>query len=80
MNIHFDIVTASKVLQLWKGGDGAQGDDALSLKKEVVIWLSNLYGPIHPRISPSMKSDWGLDHDVTGHLLCPVEYNWNDAE
>ncbi|KAF8141768.1 hypothetical protein EV363DRAFT_1392202 [Boletus edulis] len=27
-----------------------------------------------------MKSDCGLDHDVTGCLLCPIEYDWNNAK
>ena len=75
-----DIVPTTNVLQLRKGGDGARGDDASSLKKEVMIWLGDLYGPIQPPISPSLKYDRGLDHDITGRLLCPVEYDWDDAE
>ncbi|KAI9573051.1 hypothetical protein HD554DRAFT_2013750, partial [Boletus coccyginus] len=66
--------------ELRKGADGAQGDDTSSLKKEVVIWLTDLYAPILPPISPSLKSDHDLDHDVTGRLLCPVEYDWDNAE
>ncbi|KAI9463748.1 hypothetical protein HD554DRAFT_2026990 [Boletus coccyginus] len=72
----WDIVSESNVLQLQKGSNEAQGDDALSLKKEVMIWLGNLHGPIHPPISPSLN----LEHDVMEHLLCSVKYDWNDAE
>ena len=68
------------MFQLRKGADGARGDDAASLKKEVVDWLRNLYGPLEPSISPALKSDCGLEHDVTGGLLCPVEYDWDDPE
>ncbi|KAG9311119.1 hypothetical protein JVU11DRAFT_9029 [Chiua virens] len=67
------------MFQVQKGGDGARGDDASSLKKEVVNWLVELYAPIIPPISPSLKSDRGLDHDVTGRLLCPIKYDWDDA-
>ncbi|KAI9449216.1 hypothetical protein HD554DRAFT_2175775 [Boletus coccyginus] len=66
--------------ELRKGADGARGDDAAGLKKEVVDWLRNLYGPIDPSISPALKSDRGLEHDVTGGLLCPAEYDWDDPE
>ncbi|KAF8421736.1 hypothetical protein L210DRAFT_989996 [Boletus edulis BED1] len=65
---------------LRKGGDGAQGDEASTLKREVVTWLSELYSPINPPISPSIKSDRGLENGVTGCLLCPIEYDWNDTE
>lgn len=74
------MVAIINMLQLRKGGDGARGDDASNLKKEVVNWLVDLYAPILPPISPGLKSDRGLDHDVTGSLLSPVEYNWNDVE
>ncbi|KAN0091433.1 hypothetical protein V8E55_004999 [Tylopilus felleus] len=40
---------------LRKGGDSARGDDAVALKKEVVNWLADLYAPILPPISPSLK-------------------------
>ncbi|KAF8119327.1 hypothetical protein EV363DRAFT_1136625, partial [Boletus edulis] len=64
--------------ELRKGADGARADDAASLKKEVVDWLRHFYGPLEPPISTALKSDRGLEHDVTGRLLCPVEYNWED--
>jgi len=68
------------VFQLRKGADGAHGDDAASLKKEVVDWLRNLYSSLEQSISPALKSDHGLEHDMTGGLLCPVKYNWDDPE
>ena len=75
-----NFMSVSNVLQLQKGGDVARGDDASKLKKEVVNWLTKLFGPVNPPISPSMKSDRGLENDVTGCLLCPIEYDWNNAE
>ena len=68
------------MFQLRKGANGACGDDAANLKKEVVDWIQHLYGPLDPSISPALKSDHGLEHDVTGGLLCPVEYDWGDPE
>jgi len=68
------------MFQLQKGADGAHGDNAASLKKKVVDWLRRLHGPLDPSISPALKSDHGLEHDVTGGLLCPVEYNCDDPE
>ncbi|KAG1794824.1 uncharacterized protein HD556DRAFT_1236392 [Suillus plorans] len=32
-----------------------------------------------PSIQCRDKSGCGFYHDVTGRLLCPVDYNWNDA-
>ncbi|KAG9312392.1 hypothetical protein JVU11DRAFT_6769 [Chiua virens] len=65
----------SNIFWLRKGGD-----DAASLKKEVMNWLTELYAPIIPPILPTLKSDHGLDHDVTGHLLCPIEVRKNVRE
>ncbi|KAH7924422.1 hypothetical protein BV22DRAFT_1013313, partial [Leucogyrophana mollusca] len=66
--------------QLRKGADGARGDDGASLKGAVISWVTELYHPVEPPLRPGIKSDRGLEHDVTGHLLCPVDYNWDDAE
>ena len=33
---------------------------------------------MHPSCPPP-KLDCGFEHDDTGHLLCPIEYNWEDA-
>ncbi|KAF9239166.1 hypothetical protein BU15DRAFT_74857 [Melanogaster broomeanus] len=65
---------------LRKGADGARGDDASSMKQSVVTWLGSLYLPVDPPLSPTMKSDRGLDHDTTGRLLSPIEYDWDDME
>ncbi|KIJ58306.1 hypothetical protein HYDPIDRAFT_119690 [Hydnomerulius pinastri MD-312] len=66
--------------ELRKGADGARGDDASSLKQVVVTWLGNLFPTIEPPISPTLKWDRGLEHDATGALLRPIEYNWDDLE
>ena len=71
------ILTAIK---LRKGSGGARGDDAANLKLVVVSWIACMHGttPATP-LSPSFKLDRGFEHDDTGRLLCPIEYDWEDA-
>ncbi|KAI5982080.1 hypothetical protein EDD15DRAFT_2378493 [Pisolithus albus] len=65
--------------ELNKGADSARGDDATSLKSAVVHWLTSAE-PEEPLLRPDEKDGRGFDHDQTGHLLCPVDYNWWRAE
>jgi len=65
-------------MQLRKGASGTHGDDTANLKPAVISWLTELLeNPMVP-LSPNNKSERGFEHDLTGKLLCPVEYNWND--
>lgn len=57
----------------------ARGDDASSLKPVVVEWVDELFGPSQPPLRPSTKDERGLDNDNTGRLLCPSEFDWDDA-
>jgi hypothetical protein len=66
------------LLQLRKGAGGARGDDAANLKLVIVSWIVALFGNPLPPLSPNIKSDRGFEHDVTGHLLCPIDYDWTD--
>jgi hypothetical protein len=64
--------------KLRKGASGARGDDAANLKPAVVTWIAALFeNPLIP-FSPSSKLDRGFESDITGQLLCPIDYNWND--
>ncbi|KAI5988497.1 hypothetical protein EDC04DRAFT_2873243 [Pisolithus marmoratus] len=54
--------------QLNKGADSARGDDAASLKSAVK--------PEEPALRSDEKDGRGFDHEVTGRLLCPVDYDW----
>ena len=63
-----------------KGSGGARGDDAANLKPVVVSWIPSILGmPVTVPLSPSSKLDHGFEHDDTGCLLCPIEYNLGDA-
>lgn len=67
------------VPQLRKGAGGARGDDAANLKPAVVSWISDLLGtPVTIPLAPPSKVGRGFEHDDTGRLLCPVDYNWDD--
>jgi hypothetical protein len=66
-------------MKLRKGAAGARGDDAANLKPAIVSWLIDLYPDEKPApLSPSNKTERGFEHDVTGRLLCPVDYDWQD--
>ncbi|KAF8422779.1 hypothetical protein L210DRAFT_3325190, partial [Boletus edulis BED1] len=62
-----------------RGADSAHGDDATSLKPIMIHWLMEAYPNAVSGLKFGMKHRCGFNHDVTGCLLCPVDYNWNDA-
>ncbi|KIM65580.1 hypothetical protein SCLCIDRAFT_112399 [Scleroderma citrinum Foug A] len=64
--------------ELNKGADATCGDDAASLKPVVVQWLMSAEPGPEPLLEPDEKDGRGFDHDITGHLLCPVDYDWNN--
>jgi len=33
-----------------------------------------------PPLSPHIKSDRGFEHDITGRLLCPIDFDWDDPQ
>ncbi|KAI9572485.1 hypothetical protein HD554DRAFT_2036058 [Boletus coccyginus] len=68
------------ILQLNRGADSACGDDAASLKPAVIHWLTATYPNTELGLELSEKTGRGFDHNITGHLLCPVDYNWQDDQ
>ena len=67
------------LLKLRKGAEGARGDDANSLKAAVVSWLNEVSLWPEPLLSTTDKLERGFYHDMTGRLLCPVDYDWLDV-
>ncbi|KAG1729738.1 hypothetical protein EDD22DRAFT_960839 [Suillus occidentalis] len=65
--------------KLNRSADAARGDDTTSLKFAVASWLMQTSPTPNPVISNRDKSCHGFYHDTTGKLLCPVDYNWDDA-
>jgi hypothetical protein len=49
------------------------------LKKSVAAWLNKLPSTMPP-LDPDDRSQRGFQHDTTGNLLCPIEYDWNNLE
>lgn len=69
----------SHMSQLKKGADGARGDDANTLKSSVANWLNERQPSPFPLLLVEDKHDRGFNHDLTGSLLCPADFNWLDA-
>jgi hypothetical protein len=65
-------------LQLQKGADIARGDNAGNLKPVIVTWVNDLYGLSKPALRTNSKKEQGLENDNTGHLICPVEFSWDN--
>jgi len=61
------------------GSDAARGDDASNLKAAVITWINDLYGPSDPVLKAKSKDERGFANDHTGRLLCPGEFDWDDA-
>lgn len=57
----------------------ARSDDTSRLKIAVAEWLNSRTETI-TRLSAKGKDERGLDHDVTGRLICPIDYDWDDLE
>lgn len=43
------------------------------------MWLTES-DPANPRLIPHDKTGRGLYNDATARMMCPVEFDWNDAE
>jgi len=65
-------------LKLKTGADRAWADDTNRLKIAVANWLNNAQQRAEPLLKPEDKLRRGFHHDVTGRLLCPVDYDWLD--
>jgi hypothetical protein len=67
------------MVQLKKGADSACADDANTLKHSVTTWLNQQQQPPHSLLLVDDKQGRGFNHDLTGSLLYPVDFNWLDA-
>ncbi|KAI5995964.1 hypothetical protein EDD15DRAFT_2365545 [Pisolithus albus] len=72
-----EIAFACKELQ--KGADGARGDDSATLKMAIAQWLNASQPCPDPPFNLREKNERGFNHEMTGKLLCPVDYDWADA-
>ncbi|KAF8896665.1 hypothetical protein BD779DRAFT_1668413 [Infundibulicybe gibba] len=63
--------------ELQAGAAGARSDDIKNMCAAVAAWL--LHKAI-PALNPNLRGDRGLNHDETGRLIRPPEYNWDDED
>ncbi|KAG2116480.1 uncharacterized protein F5147DRAFT_559345, partial [Suillus discolor] len=59
--------------------DIARGDDITSLKFTLVSWLMQTSLTLNSIIFHRNKFCLRFYHNTTEQLLCPVNYNWDDA-
>ncbi|KAG9225624.1 hypothetical protein CCMSSC00406_0003127 [Pleurotus cornucopiae] len=67
-------------MQLESGSKSARGDDLSGLRKMVGHKLNADQAP--PRthyFPPEERTGCGLQNDMTGRLLCPIEFDWDNA-
>ncbi|PPR01365.1 hypothetical protein CVT26_015414 [Gymnopilus dilepis] len=58
----------------------APSDDISRIKSFLVKWLYEEILNLSPPLEEDDREDRGLSHDMTGRLLCPVEFDWDDLE
>ncbi|KIK32958.1 hypothetical protein CY34DRAFT_18689 [Suillus luteus UH-Slu-Lm8-n1] len=63
-----------------KGAAGARGDDTKTLKSAVLDWIPLKGAAIQPPLHRNSKINRGINHKLTGSLLCPAGMDWNDTE
>lgn len=74
------------VFELASGANDARSDDTSRLKVAIAEWLNSRpqnsaeSDAMPMRLSAKVKEDRGISNDVTGRLLCPIEYDWDDME
>ncbi|KAH6894784.1 hypothetical protein BKA70DRAFT_1117381 [Coprinopsis sp. MPI-PUGE-AT-0042] len=73
-----DIFYVAELVQ--KGSAGARADDTKGLKGVILDWITPRGQNLQPPLMRNVKTDWGFYHPRTGELLCPTDYDWNDAE
>jgi hypothetical protein len=66
---------------LQTGANDARSDDTSRLKIVVAEWLNRRSDSnSNARLSAKGKDERGINHDITGYLLCPIDYDWDDPE
>jgi hypothetical protein len=74
------------IFKLASGANDARSDDTSRLKVAVAEWLNSRSwnsaesDAMSTRLSAKGKEDRGYSNDVTGRLLCPVIFEWDNLE
>ena len=65
--------------QLLDGANSARSDDLSRVKSGIASLLNNrTNGPADPPLDLYTRDGRGLQNDLTGRLLCPIRYDWDD--
>ncbi|KAF8872004.1 hypothetical protein BD779DRAFT_1453336 [Infundibulicybe gibba] len=64
--------------QLQRGASDARSKDTFTMKAVVANWL-NMSTPVpNPILDPTCRLNRGIQHNTTGRLLCPIDFDWDD--
>ncbi|KAF7984187.1 hypothetical protein HWV62_15954 [Athelia sp. TMB] len=66
------------MVRLQKGVDKSRSEDTKGLKGVVIDWLVKPGESVQPPIFRNNKQERGFNHHLTGKMLCPVNWDWND--
>ncbi|KAF9441624.1 hypothetical protein P691DRAFT_683321, partial [Macrolepiota fuliginosa MF-IS2] len=62
---------------LQKGANSARNNDNARIKWEVAFWINSKFNP-QDCLDLRSCANCGLQHDVCGELLCPIDIDWSD--
>ncbi|KJA23053.1 hypothetical protein HYPSUDRAFT_201615 [Hypholoma sublateritium FD-334 SS-4] len=65
-------------VELQRGADSARSDDLNRIRASIADWLNGAHNRPEVLLKPSCRKNRGIQHDVTGRLLCPAEFDWNN--
>jgi hypothetical protein len=65
---------------LQTGANDARSDDTSRLNSAIAEWLNSSSPSTSnaPHLSAKGKDERGINHDITGFLLCPIDYDWDE--
>ncbi|KIJ95740.1 hypothetical protein K443DRAFT_11186, partial [Laccaria amethystina LaAM-08-1] len=66
--------------QLQTGANNARSDDLNRIRDYLADWLNQSQLRPSPPLAKDKRDNRGICHDVTGRLLCPAEFDWDDPE
>lgn len=73
------ILNLTNLYKLQEGANGARSEDIKRIKEELGTWVNLDYSPSIPLV-PKSRQGRGLQHDICGELLTPIEFNWHDIK
>src|SRR5579863_3775001 len=85
ISYHSDIKLTDINPKLQSGANDTHSDDTGRLKAVVAEWLNSCSKDDCPDVtsrwlSSKDKKNHGISNNVTGCLLCPIDYDWDDLE